>query len=57
MKYLNIVKSAPDGNTQLFMDAVSEGRESTVFNLYDETADYDALIDAIFEHDRVISWW
>lgn len=57
MKYLNIAKSAPDENTRLLMDIVSEGRESTLFNLYEETADYDALIDAIFEHDRAISWW
>ena len=57
MKLLNIVKSEPDNTTQLFIEAVSEGRETSLFKLYDESPDYDALIDAIFEHDRVISWW
>jgi hypothetical protein len=57
MKLLNILKSEPDETTRLLMEAVSEGRGSDIFNLYDDGADYGALIDAIFEHDRVITWW
>ena len=57
MKLLHIVKSAPDPNTRTLMEIVSEGMECTVFNLYEATVDYDALVAAIFEHEKVISWW
>jgi hypothetical protein len=35
----------------------SQGKETSVFALYDEQADYEELIDLIFEHDKIISWW
>ena len=57
MKLLHIMKSDPDENTRAFMEILSEGEETTAFSLYDEEADYEKLIDMIFEHDKVISWW
>lgn len=57
MKLLHILKSKPADNTKTLMDILSEGNEISEFPLYDEQADYEKLIDAIFEHDKVISWW
>jgi hypothetical protein len=39
------------------MKILSEGNETSEFPLYEEQADYEKLIDAIFENDKVISWW
>ena len=57
MKLLNILKSEPDENTRAFIEILSEGEEATEFSLYEEAADYEKLIDMIFEHDKVITWW
>ncbi len=57
MTLLHILKSNPDENTRTFMEILSEGEDATEFSLYEEGADYGKLIDMIFEHDRVISWW
>jgi hypothetical protein len=57
MKLLHILKSEPDENARTMMDILSEGEEATEFSLYEEAADYEKLIDMIFEHDRVIAWW
>jgi hypothetical protein len=39
------------------MEILSEGEEAAELNLYEEGADYEKLIDMIFEHDKVITWW
>ena len=57
MKMLHILKSEPDNNTNVLMGVLSEGNEETVFPLYEGNPDYEALIDQIFAHDQVISWW
>jgi hypothetical protein len=57
MKLLHILKSDPDENTKTFIEILLEGEEAVEFGLYEDAADYDKLIDMIFEHDRVISWW
>jgi hypothetical protein len=57
MKLLHILKSDPDENTRMFMEILSEGEEAAELNLYEEGADYEKLIDMIFEHDKVITWW
>jgi hypothetical protein len=59
MKILHILKTEPDNNTKTLMSAFdgSQGEETTVFELYDEQADFEKLIDLIFEHDKIISWW
>jgi len=57
MKLLHILKSEPDANTKTLMAIVSEGNEASQFPLYDVHVDYEALIDRIFAHDKVISWW
>lgn len=57
MQLLHILKSEPDENTRTLMDLLSEGEENHILCLYEADADYQKLIDMIFEHDRVISWW
>ena len=59
MNVLHILKTETDNNTKALMSAVnkSEGVTSTEFVLYDEQADFEKLIDLIFEHDKIISWW
>ena len=57
MKMLHILKSEPDNNTNVLMGILSEGNEETVFSLYEGNPDYEELIDLIFAHDQVISWW
>ncbi len=57
MKLLHILKSDPDENTRTFIEILSEGEEATEFGLYEEAADYEKLIDMIFEHEKVITWW
>lgn len=56
MKLLNIVKTEPNETTKLLMDGLSQDKEVTRWNLY-ENADYDKLVAEIFAHDEVISWW
>lgn len=34
-----------------------QGEEATLFEFYDEEADCEKLIDLIFEHEKIISWW
>ncbi len=57
MKILNILKTEPDEVTRILIDAVSEGEESSFFNLYEADPDYGHLLDLVFENDRVVSWW
>ena len=57
MKLLHILRSEPAENTKTLMDILSEGNDVSVFPLYEEEADYEKLIDAVFENDKVISWW
>jgi len=57
MKLLHILKSKPDENAKTLMDILSEGNDASEFSLYNDQADYEKLIDAIFENDKVISWW
>ena len=57
MKLLYILKSAPDECTRTLMDIVSHGEEATEISLYDEATDYSKLVDLIFEHEKVITWW
>jgi hypothetical protein len=58
MKILHILKTEPDDETRALVSAfgMTDGRESIVIRL-DDSTDYEQLIDLIFEHDKVITWW
>jgi hypothetical protein len=57
MKILHILRSEPDEVVKNLIKASSEGNEAQQFELYKEDADYDTLIELVFEHDKVICWW
>lgn len=57
MKTLHIFKTEPDETTKTLVDVVSQGEETTLFELFRDDADYDKLVDLIFEHDKVLTWW
>jgi hypothetical protein len=57
MKLLHILKTDPNENTRTLMGILSHGNEAAEFALFHDQADYEELIDAIFQNDKVISWW
>jgi len=57
MKILNVYRSEPDDTTKKLVEIVTRDRESDSFDLHVDNPDYDALVDKIFEADKVISWW
>ena len=59
MKTLYILKTEPDDKTKALVPALagSEEEGSTLFSLYEEPADYEKLLNLIFEHEKVISLW
>jgi hypothetical protein len=56
MTLLNIVKTQPDETTKRLIAGMSQDKECTRYNLYEEQ-DYDKLLELIFSHDEIISWW
>ena len=59
MKTLYILKTEPDDKTKTLLPALvgSDEEDTTLFGLYEEPADYEKLLDLIFEHEKVISLW
>ncbi|MBE9571613.1 MAG: hypothetical protein IMF11_13375 [Proteobacteria bacterium] len=57
MKTLHIFKTEPDEETKILAELMSEGEESKQFELYKGDANYEQLIDLVFEHDKVVTWW
>jgi hypothetical protein len=57
MKLLHIYKSEPDAVSKALVNILAEGNQVTEFKLYEGQPDYEQLLDLIFEHERVISWW
>jgi len=56
MKVLQILRSEPDESLQSFLAAFTDDDVTTV-ELFEEVVDWDALVDQIFVHDKVICWW
>ena len=56
MATLHILRSEPDERVLELIRMISPD-DSMQIPLYEETVDYDRLIDALFSHDRVICWW
>ncbi len=57
MRILHIYKTEPDDTTKTLVNILSEGKEVTEFELFKDGVDYDKLLDLIFEHDKVVTWW
>lgn len=59
-KKLHILKSPPDDMQRTFMCSLSLGYNCINIPLFEVDGvepDYEELIDLIFEHDEVITWW
>jgi uncharacterized membrane protein YvbJ len=57
MKILYLLRSQPDVTVEKFMQTITNGDQAKVTELYEDTIDWSQLVDDIFEHDKVISWW
>ena len=57
MKVLNILKSEPDETVEKLTKELSVTNETSVAVLYEGEVDWQALVDDIFSHDKVICWW
>lgn len=57
MKIVHVYRSEPIDITKKLVEAVSEGRETESFKLYEGTPDYSKLVDLIMEADQTICWW
>jgi len=57
MKILHIFRSPPTPEVLKLVAILSERNEAAEFSLYQEDVDYDSLVQLIFSHDKVISWW
>ena len=57
MKILHILKSEPDDTVEKLSVVLSLEDPTTVVMLYEEPVDWPALVDEIFENDKVICWW
>ena len=57
MKILHILRSEPDETVEKLTAALSMDESAAVVMLYEAPVDWEALVDKIFENDRVICWW
>lgn len=57
MKILHILRSEPTEDVKRMINSVSSGHETMKVEISKENVDYDRLIQLIFDHDKVISWW
>lgn len=57
MKVLHILKSEPDESVERFTHLLGTEHETSVVALYEKAPDWEALVEDIFEHDKVICWW
>jgi len=53
---LHILRTEPDEQVRELINTVTPGEVKTVA-LYDDVTNYDDLVEDIFSHDHVISWW
>ncbi len=56
MKILHILNDGPTELSTKIIQAQSKENEVKVVNLAKKEMTYEALVDAIFSNDRVISW-
>lgn len=57
MKILHILKSEPDETVEKLAVVMGMEDSTAVVMLYDPPVDWPALVDQIFENDKVICWW
>ena len=59
MKILHILRTRPDDTVETLIKASTNGDQPKAVELYryNEEMDWSRLVDDIFSHDKVISWW
>ncbi len=58
MKILHLLRSEPDETVERLIEAMTDNEdETTVKPLFKPNLDWSRLVDEIFSHDKVISWW
>ena len=57
MKVLHILRSEPDETVEKLTQELSMDTTASVVMLYDAPVDWSALVDKIFENDKVVCWW
>jgi hypothetical protein len=57
LKILHIYRSEPDETVQIMAKSITNGDESKVVELYQDNFDWSHLVDDIFAHEKVITWW
>jgi hypothetical protein len=57
MKLLHIYRSKPTEEVSKLASILSEGNETTNFNLFEDKVDYARLVELIFKNEKVVSWW
>lgn len=57
VKILHILRSEPDETVQKLTAVMSMDNAAAVVMLYEDPVDWPALVDEIFENDKVICWW
>jgi hypothetical protein len=57
MKILHILRTEPDQTVKEIVVSTTNGDESSTAELYKGDIDWSRLVDDIFSHDKIISWW
>jgi hypothetical protein len=57
MTILHILRSEPSDQVRDIIRSMSEGNENKEIKLYEGDVDYGELVELIFSHDKVVSWW
>lgn len=57
VKILNIFRNPPDDRVRSIMPAVEPTDQVTEVVLDSDSADYERLLDLIFESDKVFTWF
>jgi hypothetical protein len=59
VKILHILRSRPDETVEKLIKTSTNGDQpkAAELYLYEDDMDWSHLVDDIFSHDKVISWW
>ncbi len=57
MEILHILKSPADDTVNALMQIVSNGKRTTVLEIFREDMDWPQVVDEIFSCQKVICWW
>lgn len=57
MTLLHIYRSKPTEEVLKLAKILSEGNDTDTFSLFEGEVNYAQLVDLIFSHDKVVSWW